>query len=212
LNFNISFKYDLLFKAKDKEMLKEKKNVFYTKILGLCLLTLISLSCTIPRAVSAPSVSKFVNLNVFWSIATVPEKSYWCGQAAVANVINYHIGYYAVDPGAVASYTGDRLLAVWDVADALNWFSRCWHLGKGSHIIWYVDIYTIVREINNNRPIVLRLGPGGPQGGWRGHFVVILGYSYQILSNGQITQFQVFTYDLGWINSYGVAPSIITFS
>ncbi len=138
-----------------------------------------------------------------------PDEAH-CGQAAIGSVINYD-GTQALSLADVESWNNDPALNAWGIASGLNYFAQNNGWSLRAHVIWgWVDMNTIIYEINANRPVII--------GGYRigglsgGHATVIIGYSFDVSSSGKLVNFQILVYDLGWITNYGYVPALVTFN
>jgi len=115
---------------------------------------------------------KWIDMERFAAIMIREGKSWWCGQLTVANMINYHVGRVVVTPENVVSSTRDWPgLLPWEIESAVNHFAQDYVPDRHAKLIWNFDIHAVVKEIDNNRPVVLLR-----QKGLVGHATVIVGY------------------------------------
>jgi hypothetical protein len=159
-------------------------------------------------------IIRWIDWERFGRIMRKEGEWYQCGHLTIANMINYYVGRIAVTPEDVESriWFGKRPLLIWEVEWALNSFSQEYALDKHATMMLF-DINTVIKEVDNNRPVVLQTGLGGPGGFW-GHSTIIVAYDITLSPDGRIIKASVYTYDHGFFSSdnLGWVPNLITFN
>jgi hypothetical protein len=157
-------------------------------------IVLISGTSLVVVPVRADYVYKFIDLDKFGRGYMPSWDQGRCGQAAVASIINYFLGYRAITDQTVAQYTGSPWYGLDNsqIQGAVNHFAQVYGLRGNTWITGY-DTNTMVSQIDLQHPLIVTEATWGG-----GHATVIIGYRFDP-NTGTYTPY---SYDLGFSNGW----------
>jgi len=107
-----------------------------------------------------------IDLASWWSVSVQSEKSYGCGQACVASVINYMCGENVLSFQDVdKKYSG--MMSISQVVEALTYYANLYGLDFEGKSISY-DLGTVKRLLGEGTPVIMHIP---------GYFVVAIAYN-----------------------------------